>query len=315
MSSAGPTPPPGRSPGARPADTIVARRGTTGPTLGGVVPAADPDLQQPAFPIRAAFYYAWFPQVWRQHGLDPFTNFHPISGRYSSDDPAVLRRHVQELRYAHQDAGIVSWSGVGSAGDRRLPRLLRAAHGTGFKWAVYYEPEGRGDPSVRRIHADVRHIVGAFARDRAFLRVRGRPVIFVYSDAGDRLDMTRRWAGVGRALRAYIVLKVFPGYRTARPQPQGWHQYAPAKPIDRQPGRSFSVSPGFWLAGDARPRLARDPARFRAGVRAMVAARDPWQLLTTFNEWGEGTAVEPAEEWASNSRYGVYLDVLHNELP
>jgi hypothetical protein len=43
----------------------------------------------------------------------------------------------------------------------------------------------------------------------------------------------------------------------------------------------------------------------------MVASGAPWQLVTTFNEWGEGTAVESAEEWASSSGYGDYLDALH----
>ena len=280
----------------------------------GRSPAPDPDVQQPRMPIRAAFYYAWFPEAWRQRGLDPFSNFHPVGGRYSSDDPTVLRRHVQELRYARQDAGIVSWSGVGSAGDRRLPALLRAARGTGLKWSVYYEPEGRGDPPPDRLTADVRHIVRTFGGDPAFLRVRGRPVIFVYAERADRLGMTARWDAVARNLDVWVVLKVFPGYRGAARQPAGWHQYAPAKAVDRQPGRSFSVSPGFWLAGAPAPRLARDVARFRADLRAMVAARDPWQLVTTFNEWGEGTATEPAWEWASASGYGAYLDALHHEL-
>jgi hypothetical protein len=43
----------------------------------------------------------------------------------------------------------------------------------------------------------------------------------------------------------------------------------------------------------------------------MVASREPWQLVTTFNEWGEGTAVEPAREWRSHSGFGKYLDALH----
>jgi len=34
--------------------------------------------------------------------------------------------------------------------------------------------------------------------------------------------------------------------------------------------------------------------------------------VTTFNEWGEGTSVESAQEWSSASGYGSYLDVLHN---
>jgi hypothetical protein len=45
----------------------------------------------------------------------------------------------------------------------------------------------------------------------------------------------------------------------------------------------------------------------------MVASGEPWQLVTTFNEWGEGTAVEAAEEWSSPSGYGQYLDALHSQ--
>jgi hypothetical protein len=44
----------------------------------------------------------------------------------------------------------------------------------------------------------------------------------------------------------------------------------------------------------------------------MAASGAKWQLVTTFNEWGEGTSVEPAKEWASASGYGQYLDALHN---
>ena len=43
----------------------------------------------------------------------------------------------------------------------------------------------------------------------------------------------------------------------------------------------------------------------------MVASLEKWQLVTTFNEWGEGTSVESAQEWGSTSGYGQYLDVLH----
>ena len=53
------------------------------------------------------------------------------------------------------------------------------------------------------------------------------------------------------------------------------------------------MSPGFWLSGEG-VRLPRDPTAFRNAVKAMVAAKPKLQLITTFNEWGEGTAVEPA---------------------
>ena len=44
----------------------------------------------------------------------------------------------------------------------------------------------------------------------------------------------------------------------------------------------------------------------------MVASGARWQLVTSFNEWGEGTAVESAAEWASASGWGSYLDALHD---
>src|SRR5207237_6485229 len=60
------------------------------------------------------------------------------------------------------------------------------------------------------------------------------------------------------------------------------------------------------------PRRARDLPRWRQAIRNMIASRAPFQLITTFNEWGEGTAVESADEWASPSGYGAYLDALHD---
>jgi len=43
----------------------------------------------------------------------------------------------------------------------------------------------------------------------------------------------------------------------------------------------------------------------------MIARKEPFQLIVTFNEHGEGTGVEASSHWASDSGYGYYLDCLH----
>jgi len=43
----------------------------------------------------------------------------------------------------------------------------------------------------------------------------------------------------------------------------------------------------------------------------MVTSGQSWQLITSFNEWGEGTSVEGATQWATPSGQGAYLDALH----
>ena len=59
--------------------------------------------------------------------------------------------------------------------------------------------------------------------------------------------------------------------------------------------------------------MARDPARWAQDIANMVNSHEPWQLVTTFNEWMEGTSIEGATEWASTSGQGVYMDALHND--
>jgi hypothetical protein len=80
---------------------------------------------------------------------------------------------------------------------------------------------------------------------------------------------------------------------------------------DSQQGYSYSVAPGFWQKGGSI-RLGRDLNRWNQNVKDMVASGAPWQLIATFNEWGEGTAVESAQEWATNIGYCAFLDIRHN---
>jgi hypothetical protein len=250
--------------------------------------------------------------VWRQHGYDPYTYYSPTLGFYSSGDAGVIKQHIAAMQYGHIQAGIISWPGQGTGPDSRIPTILSTTAGTGFHWALYYEQEGRGDPSVDAIRADLEYIRTRYAGDPSYLRLSGRFVVFVYSSAGDAAAMVKRWHDAN-TVGAYLVLKVFPGYQTASDQPDGWHQYAPAKREDHQPGSSFAISPGFWLRSDPQPRLPRDVDAFKRAIVDMDASAEPWQLVTTFNEWGEGTAVESAREWQSGSGYGAYLDALHAE--
>jgi hypothetical protein len=270
---------------------------------------AGKSLPSLALPIRAAFYYPWFPEAWRQQGMDPFTRYKPLLGYYATD-PTTVGNQIAAMKYANIRAGIASWWGQGSQTDSRVQMLLQAASTSDFEWALYYEPEGQGDPSPSQIAADLTYIDERYAQQAGYLRVGGRPVLFAYADARDRCGMSERWKEAN-TLGFYVVLKVFPGYQSCSAQPDSWHQYAPANAEDPQTGFSFAISPAFWKASEPTPRLARDPARWSKSVTDMVASKAPWQLITTFNEWGEGSAVENADEWQSSSGYGTYLDALH----
>jgi Glycosyl hydrolase family 99 len=304
----GTAPPPGQ------AVQSSARSGGESAAAVGPSPAGSAASDwQPAFPIRAAFYYPWFPEAWQQAGMNPFTHYHPSLGQYNVSSPSVLSAHVKAMRYAGLQAGIASWWGRGTATDRRIGQLLGAAAGQSFRWSVYYEAEGQGDPTVGQLTGDLTYLRDRYGHDPRFLRIDGRFVVFVYAEEHDACAMADRWKRAN-TVGAYVVLKVFSGYRGCASQPDGWHQYGPAKDVSDHRPFAYSVSPGFWKASESTPRLARDRQRWRVALRAMVASNARFQLVTTFNEWGEGTSVESATEWTSPSGMGDYLDALHDIL-
>ncbi|MDW8059163.1 MAG: DNRLRE domain-containing protein, partial [Thermomicrobium sp.] len=274
-------------------------------------PGAPPAGDSLSLPIRAIFYYPWFPEAWKQGGIYPYTRYHPTLGYYDTGNATVVRQHIAAMQYGGIQAAIASWWGQGHHTDVDFAKILQASDGTGFKWAIYHEQEGQRDLSTDEIRSDLTYIRDRYASDPDYLRVDGKFVVFVYNADDSSCEVADRWVPVARELGAYLVLKVFTGYRTCANQPDSWHQYAPAVAADQQRGYSYTISPGFWKVTESQPRLARDLSRWAQNVRDMVASGEPWQLITTFNEWGEGTTVESAEEWASPSGFGAYLDVLH----
>ena len=313
--------------------SISTAPGTTQPTVVGTGASATHGapvsltVNAPAV-IRAAFYYPWFPEAWTQQGLSPFTNYVPTRGYYSTDVSTVAAQ-IADLQYAGVTLGIASWFGQTSNTEKHWPAIIAAAQGSGFAWAPYYEKEGTSDPTPQQIADDLHYLrttYGGAGSALASLPGKGMPV-FVYNtddptnakgcDTVDRWNQARLLLQQEYGETIYIDLKVFPQYATCAGSPtiNGWHQYGPASAqqnFSTAPGDgSFTVSPGFWKAGTTygtAPFLARDRTRWQGNVAAMNASGAKWQMVTTYNEWGEGTAIESSSGCLATVLSGTYCD-------
>lgn len=274
------------------------------------------DSSQPAFPIRGAFFYGWYPEGWNQRGISPFTWYHPSLGYYDSSDPAVIRQQIAAMRYGNVDVGLYSWwtPNTGNQTDERFALHLRLARETPFRWAIVYEPEGYGDPTVDQLRADLAYFRDTFASKPAYQKINGRFVVFAYGDAGDSCATADRWKQAN-VVGAYVVLKAIgPAYGSCANQPDAWYEYSASESEWQIPPHSFMIAPGLNARHYTFPRFERNLGRWRENIRHMVDSHAPWQLVLTFNEWPEGTAVESAQEWPTPSGFGAYLDALH-EVP
>jgi hypothetical protein len=309
------TTPPATTPAATtPAATTPAATTPPATTPPVTTPPATPTptpstpVTSMTLPIRATFYYPWYPENFADGAAS--SHYVPSAGYYNGDDPAVVDRQIQDMQYGGLQAGIASWWGQGTREDKRLALLMTEATKLKFSWTAYYEDEGFGDPTSAQISSDLTYLK-KYSDSPTWLHINGKPVIFAYGDGNDKCGMVDRWASANTS-GYYVVLKVFGGYRDCAVQPQGWHQYAPGGPIDVQTGYSVVVSPGFFKNDTTTPLLARDPARFKADLTTAATSKAPFQLVTTYNEWGEGTSVESTTAWPSASGHGVYVDIMHD---
>ena len=145
-----------------------------------------PQPSSVGWPVRAAFYYPWFPETERWS-----TRYTPSLGKYDSSDPHVVATHVAQARYAGLNAFISSYWGKDSPTARRLPLLLDAAGRQGFRIAAYYELGSLPTQSSLSILGPEFDALYQLSAHPAWLRVTERPVLFVYNVRTRRLLLHR----------------------------------------------------------------------------------------------------------------------------
>jgi len=230
----------------------------------------------------------------------------PIRAAFFDALPAGdLPQQIAEMRYGGISAGIAGWTGPGSASDRRVPGLLRAARGRSFRWAL----ELTGPRSQARLASELTYISGRYGRDPAYLRVDGRFVVFV-ADPGRGCRASARVLDANGA-GAYVMLESFPGDRACARQPSGWYEDPPATGLVAHLPASATISPGPMATRDGDAGLRQSLVRWAAAVRRMTALRPRFELIASYNEAAD--VVENRQAWASESGHGAFLDVLHSD--
>ncbi len=265
--------------------------------------------------LALGFYYPWYgtpegptgrwrhwnPQRPRHDATDQ-----PTLGWYDSQAQAVIEQHAIWAREAGLDGLIFSWWHHADPPDALMARWLDVAARHGLRLTVYIE-DCRDAEGLRR---DVRALVGRFGRHRAWMRHEGKPVVFIYGRVVDKL----KGAGVAAALGDLGLHVNAMGLDTdLLAAVDGLHVYFHARHYERYVGGLdilrraaalwdipvvATVMPGYddrviRTPGFALPR--GDGSRWRHDWS--LARGADWVLLTSFNEWHEGSEIEPSVEY------------------
>jgi hypothetical protein len=262
------------------------------------------------------FYYVWYgtPRLdgewlhWGQNEHEPprglGSTFYPARGPYSSADRALVRAQMREIAATGVDTVIVSWWGPGSIEDRRLRPVAAEARRAGLRLALHVEPwQGRSPTEVAEALGRMRDL--------------GIRDVYVYDSI---VDSDEAWRAALEPLRGF---RVFAHTSLAGKAHKGGFHGVYTYDVLVNDGSSFrrlctsarklrlacapSVGPGFdafRATGELRLRPRNNGRWYDHMWATAIRAAPDVITITSYNEWHEGTQIEPAR--VSARRYQTY---------
>jgi hypothetical protein len=279
--------------------------------------------------IVGVFFYPWYENPntsgrwthWEGGGCSPPTtwaacylpnypdsSWNPSVQLYDSKDTEVLRWQDRAMARAGVDIAIASWWGIGGYEDAGLARAIRTCKSV--QWCIYYEMDAYGDPPAQKIYDDIKYVVDTYGPTRNYARVDGKWLVLVYGAGGE--ETADRWRQAKTLLAGNGYHVYLNGATSIGKQP--WDAVHSYRPVVYQgytetlPNADDSawISPGFWGYGDS-PVLERSLSEFKSAWNNIVEKKDSYRfvLIETWNEWHEGTQIEPGQEIVPDPR-GYY---------
>lgn len=280
------------------------------------------------------FYYPWWgnPEFndgnythWGDYSHDPANddlscNYFPKLGVYSNKDPEVLAQHMQWIRQSGVGTIVISWWGQGSPEDVTTPLVLDAAAVEGVKCCFITEPyDGRNAASVID---DIRYIYDNYGNHPAFYRAskpnkwgtstEPRGVFYVY----DSYTIVTGLAAAVDAIRGteYDAILIsnnspitgvdlvdtihYDGFFTYNVKSEHGNNF-PSMATTLHAQNSLwcpSVSAGYVDTRTERDGFVsrRNGQRLNMMMTAAYKTNPAFITITSFNEWHEGTQIEPS---------------------
>ncbi len=292
--------------------------------------AAPPTETQKPVPI-LAYYYIWYnASSWNRAKQD-----YPLVGRYSSDDPAVMREHIRLAKQAGIDGFIVSWKST-SALNRRLAQLVRIADSENFKLSIIYEGLDfhRNPLPVSVVESDLKYFADHYAHDKAF-DMFGKPLV-IWS--GTWKFGTEDIARVTSPLRARLLIlaseRSVEGcqrlaglvdgeayyWSSADPNNTNFYQQrldAMSTVTHRQGGLWIApAAPGFdaRMIGGTRVIGRNGGETLRRQMNAAILSSPDAIGIISWNEFSENSYIEPSKKYGSTD-LKVLASMQHMPVP
>lgn len=256
-------------------------------------------------------------------GNDIGANFYPALGNYSSNDKKIIEKHMQMMKDSGVGVVVISWLGKDSFTDKSVVKYLDAAQRFGLKIAFHIEPFYK---TIIELRDQLSYLVKTYSQHPAFYKKDGKPMYYVYdsykiapeewskllSENGEKtvrnteLDALYIGLWVEKNDSSFFDTSGFDGFYTYFASEgfvfgsttSNWKtmaEYAENHHLIFIP----CVGPGYsdtrirpWNEANFKSR--ENGKYYEKMFDAAIQVNPEFIGITSFNEWHEGTQIEPA---------------------
>lgn len=262
------------------------------------------------------------------------THYYPLTGPYDSADPVLIEYQLTLMKLSGIDGVIIDWYGIDDALDYKKIHesskvLFGAVKRAGMKFAVCYEDQSMGkmilakkfdyEASVDRGKATLKWMDENWFQDESYVKFEGRPVLldfgpqhFLKADQWDQLFSVVRTRPYFVSLNDHMEFyadNFYPwppmylssGKEVTLSQVANYFTEFYAKTANKT-HLVTTVFPGFHdIYEDAQVASSygylddHGGATFRVLLDAALKSKADIIQIATWNDYGEGTIVEPNE--------------------
>lgn len=254
------------------------------------------------------------------------THYYPLTGPYDSGDPAVIEYQLLLMKLAGIDGIMVDWYGVSHFADypmilRNTQLIFNEADKLGLRYAVCYEdqtithrvdaknitPDSRIDAALKDINWARQH----WFTQPNYLRLKGAPVLFSFGSNGLTDD---EWAHVLPNTAPAVCYFSEIRRRSVASGTFDWPLpqigLSAAFDYDRTAKKDGLFVPVVFprfhdiykqaKVSDGYPEIPDNKGQtFQTTLTQAWLSGAPLVQIATWNDWGEGTQIEPSREFGT----------------
>ena len=265
------------------------------------------------------------------------SHYYPLIGPYDSNDPHALECHALLMKFAGIDGAIIDWNGIEDFFDygfihRSTQHFIKYLKRAGLQFSICYEDGSIGtmikfghlpkEEAVPHAQMVMQWLADNWFGDEDYVALNGRPVLLVF---GPRYFIKKdQWSQITFGLSPQPMIYTLPGGEL-----DGVFGWVPASFGDqwrndheyfytRYADESFIAIafPGYHDIYEESGTHAsygfvdhRDGETFAESFELALNSDSPIIQVATWNDFGEGTVIEPTREFGYR-----YLEFIQNRV-